>query len=35
MKKMGRKTNVSLRNYILMRDLIREILKKLSRQKSL
>jgi hypothetical protein len=34
MKKMGRKNNVSLRNYLLVRDLIREIIKSLPRRKA-
>jgi hypothetical protein len=34
MKKMGRKNNMSLRNYLLVRDLIREIIKSLPRRKA-
>jgi hypothetical protein len=33
MKKTGRKNNVSLRNYIIVRDMIREIMKSLPRRK--
>jgi hypothetical protein len=32
---MGRKNNMSLRNYLLVRDLIREIIKNLPRKKEI
>ena len=35
MKKTGRKNNMSLRNYLLVRDLIREILRNIPRKKEL